>query len=109
MKNDIENDILNKINFFCFQRLMKNINFYAKIFKNCDERVYQNNALNYWILNDKMIILLRTQSAQTNYLITKAISSAKVMSWIFALSFYDQIIIIRVVCRCNIVTNIHKK
>ena len=42
MKNNTENDILNKKNLFCFQRLMKNINFNAKIFKNCDELVKIN-------------------------------------------------------------------
>ena len=39
MKNDIENNSLNKKKFLRLQRLMKNINFYAKFFKNCDKRM----------------------------------------------------------------------
>ena len=42
MKNDTENDLLNRENFLRFQRLMKNINFYAQTFKSCDERVKEN-------------------------------------------------------------------
>ena len=43
MKNDIENDLLNRNFFLRFQDLIKNINFYIQIFKNCDERVKKNS------------------------------------------------------------------
>ena len=44
MKNDTKKNLLNKKKFFFFrfQRLMKNINFNAKTFKNCDERIKNN-------------------------------------------------------------------
>ena len=39
IKNNTENDLLNRENLLRLQYSMKNINFYIYVFKNCDERV----------------------------------------------------------------------